>query len=1029
MADNKFLTRLKGKQIAKSSVQIDNDKLSPVFGDMPVGSDGLENIIQQSNSSTVVAKGAQNWYLSGDSMVLSDNDQYVSEFKVSGQGLWVNSSYELTSNMVIAPHSKWVLRFCGDNLLNSAGHKVSISVLIKTGTTTLASKSFMLEEQANFFCKVLEFDFDNTYESICKILSGASLTVQVLCGDENASATIYNGKTTLTLLQRMVDADTVAFNGTSLVDIMAGYIPEDYFNRYQEQVEDGAEAQAVFTRDGDNIDLSGWEDKASDQVAEHNTSEEAHADIRTELAGKQAQLTAGQNIVIDENNVISATGEISVAFESITGSPYDNANLTTALNAKADESDLQTHIEDKTNPHEVTKAQVGLGNVDNTADLDKPISTATQTALNAKQDTLVAGTNIQIAADGKTISATDTTYTAGTGIDITNNVISNTQTSAEWGNITGDIEDQTDLQTALDLKANSADLATVATSGSYNDLEDKPTIPAAQVNSDWNAVSGVAQILNKPTLATVATSGSYNDLTNKPTIPTKTSDLTNDSDYQTGTQVNTAISTHNSSSSAHSDIRTAVAGKSTVSVSATGTATEEVKYITIDGVEKKLAGGSGGGSEEDNISITKNDDDKIQTVGTINQNDNTEALKEWKGTLAEYEALAVKDDSTKYYITDDQAQTTSYTKAEADALLAHKLGDNRISNCITEIPQDIKLELSSDGTLTLKAGSKLYMPNGAGVFDVVNITSDKTRTGTATTTVQTMFFWDVFANGIRSRLLNSMTSGGSAPTVFTNSPTWYDTTNNKIKFYNTDGTIASEQGCLPLCVCTANSSGIQSIDQVFNGFGYIGSTIFALPGVKGLIPNGRNADGSLKNSELNFTSVTTKQVSGTNNALDMLISSNYIGTPTNGYKYNEQENYNYIESTQYSRLHFGKISVSSGQITSFTPKTAFHALDYNDSEYIGHNAMPSATHISLTTGASGTTYTAPADGYFAASFTLSSAAGYGLLRANEISAIATRGNASATYCYLPISKGTVCTLSYNNSTVGTVLFIYAEGSK
>lgn len=40
------------------------------------------------------------------------------------------------------------------------------------------------------------------------------------------------------------------------------------------------------------------------------------------------------------------------------------------------------------------------------------------------------------------------------------------------------------------------------------------------VNADWNAVEGDAQILNKPTLATVATSGSYNDLTGKPTIPT-----------------------------------------------------------------------------------------------------------------------------------------------------------------------------------------------------------------------------------------------------------------------------------------------------------------------------------------------------------------------------------------------------------------------------------------------------------------------------------------------------------------------------
>ena len=37
-------------------------------------------------------------------------------------------------------------------------------------------------------------------------------------------------------------------------------------------------------------------------------------------------------------------------------------------------------------------------------------------------------------------------------------------------------------------------------SESYNDLTDKPTIPAAQVNSDWNASSGVEEILNKPTI-------------------------------------------------------------------------------------------------------------------------------------------------------------------------------------------------------------------------------------------------------------------------------------------------------------------------------------------------------------------------------------------------------------------------------------------------------------------------------------------------------------------------------------------------
>ena len=77
---------------------------------------------------------------------------------------------------------------------------------------------------------------------------------------------------------------------------------------------------------------------------------------------------------------------------------------------------------------------------------------------------------------------------------------------------------QNEVNTLLSAKADTSSLATVATSGDYTDLTNKPTIPAAQVNSDWNSSSGVSEILNKPTLATVATSGDYTDLTNKPTI-------------------------------------------------------------------------------------------------------------------------------------------------------------------------------------------------------------------------------------------------------------------------------------------------------------------------------------------------------------------------------------------------------------------------------------------------------------------------------------------------------------------------------
>ena len=47
---------------------------------------------------------------------------------------------------------------------------------------------------------------------------------------------------------------------------------------------------------------------------------------------------------------------------------------------------LQVHLDDYTNPHQVTKSQVGLSNVENTSDADKPVSTAQQAALDLKVD-------------------------------------------------------------------------------------------------------------------------------------------------------------------------------------------------------------------------------------------------------------------------------------------------------------------------------------------------------------------------------------------------------------------------------------------------------------------------------------------------------------------------------------------------------------------------------------------------------------------------------------------------------------------
>jgi hypothetical protein len=73
-------------------------------------------------------------------------------------------------------------------------------------------------------------------------------------------------------------------------------------------------------------------------------------------------------------------------------------------------------VASKTGAVTLVKADVGLSSVDNTADADKPISTATQTALNAKQATLVSGTNIKTINDLSILGSGNLTISGGGGI-------------------------------------------------------------------------------------------------------------------------------------------------------------------------------------------------------------------------------------------------------------------------------------------------------------------------------------------------------------------------------------------------------------------------------------------------------------------------------------------------------------------------------------------------------------------------------------------------------------------------------------
>lgn len=274
---------------------------------------------------------------------------------------------------------------------------------------------------------------------------------------------------------------------------------------------------------------------------------------------------------------------------------------------------------------------------------------------------------------------------------------------------------------------------------------------------------------------------------------------------------------------------------------------------------------------------------------------------------------------------------------------------SNVTNCITEIPQDIKLELNA-GVLTLKAGSKVYVPNGLDggnnpIFDTINIVNDVILNGRASDDI---ICYD-FENGILYPSQNG-TSGSTTPS----SPTWfYNTSTNILQRYNA-GSANTGKSSFPICMVKNNGSTYSSIDQVFNGFGYIGSTVFALPGVKGLIPNYRNSDGTVKNIDASLTNVTILDVSDRANYNDVLVLYDDLTlgrTAINDYLVAERKptisptnhvfwfdvDTNIVEEYRLG-VETGKLSAllgtytvdANGKITSLSPKQVFRAVDYSD---------------------------------------------------------------------------------------------------
>ncbi len=158
-----------------------------------------------------------------------------------------------------------------------------------------------------------------------------------------------------------------------------------------------------------------------------------------------------------------------------------NANLTGVVTSVGNATSIANGAITSDMIGTLNKSKVGLDLVNNTSDASKPISTLTQSALDLKENATNKSTTI-------TLGTSDDLYPTQKAVKTyVDNQIASASIADAAVNVKGKIQLAGDLGGTADeptvpgllLKADAASLATVATSGSYNDLTNKPTVPAA----------------------------------------------------------------------------------------------------------------------------------------------------------------------------------------------------------------------------------------------------------------------------------------------------------------------------------------------------------------------------------------------------------------------------------------------------------------------------------------------------------------------------------------------------------------------
>ena len=315
---------------------------------------------------------------------------------------------------------------------------------------------------------------------------------------------------------------------------------------------------------------------------------------------------------------------------------------------------------------------------------------------------------------------------------------------------------------------------------------------------------------------------------------------------------------------------------------------------TIDAGKVPTSRTVNGKALSDNISLTASDVGALPDSTVIpTVNNPTITLTQGGVTKGTFTLNQSSDKTIDFEATGATGANTSLSNLTSTGKNIGNWSTN-ISNCITEIPQDIKLELNN-GTLTLKSGSVVTKPDG---------TQYQTTRDTSTTITSngTYFILSRITNGaVAINTYATPLRTGSGSTLPADSSTYslfFNTTDNIIYNWNWNSNQWVTIGLgFPIAIVTVSNGAISSIDQVFNGAGYIGHHAFVLPDFKVLYPDGFNTDGTFKSLVKTRPSLIFYELGSNNSDFSLFLYS-----PNEGSSIVNMHKEHYYEVEKYSDL-------------------------------------------------------------------------------------------------------------------------------